>query len=416
MSPCDYDDELAALESMSRAELRAAWKRRGSHDTAKCQRGPAASRARPSIFSPRRLGGITKAMERKLQEIADGGATRRVTPGTRFAREWHGKIHVVTVTGDGRYRWQDRRVEQPVRGCSRNHRHTLVGACVLRHQDPEARCMSQLPLRHLHPEVERGGSRARLQQSRCPARGCAAYIKSQASEGWMLVRERYDDGGISGGTLERPGLQRLLADIAAGHIDIVVVYKVDRLTRSLLDFAKLVEAFDKAGTSFVSITQSFNTTTSMGRLTLNMLLSFAQFEREVTAERIRDKIAHRKPRACGWAERRRSAIGPMAAASPLSRNTQRSSATSSLAMPSSEMSGCWPKNWSKPAFAHPRATITDRSAFGGRPFSRGQLYRMLSNPTLHRHDSIMAAARTRPIIRRSSSKNCGIRCRRFCPT
>src|SRR3954469_14256163 len=125
---------------------------------------------------------------------------------------------------------------------------------------------------------------------------CAAYIMSQASEGWKLVRERYDDGGISGGTLARPGLQRLLADIAAGHIDIVVVYKVDRLTRSLLDFAKLVEAFDKAGTSFVSITQSFNTTTSMGRLTLNMLLSFAQFEREVTAERIRDKIAQSKAR------------------------------------------------------------------------------------------------------------------------
>ena len=125
---------------------------------------------------------------------------------------------------------------------------------------------------------------------------CAAYIKSQASEGWKLVRERYDDGGISGGTLERPALKRLLADIATGHIDIVVVYKVDRLTRSLLDFAKLVEAFDRAGTSFVSITQSFNTTTSMGRLTLNMLLSFAQFEREVTAERIRDKIAQSKAR------------------------------------------------------------------------------------------------------------------------
>ena len=123
---------------------------------------------------------------------------------------------------------------------------------------------------------------------------CAAYIKSQASEGWVLGRERYDDGGISGGTLERPGLKRLLDDIAAGRINIVVVYKVDRLTRSLLDFAKLVEAFDKGGISFVSITQSFNTTNSMGRLTLNMLLSFAQFEREVTAERIRDKIAQSK--------------------------------------------------------------------------------------------------------------------------
>jgi site-specific DNA recombinase len=125
---------------------------------------------------------------------------------------------------------------------------------------------------------------------------CAAYIKSQASEGWLLNRERYDDGGVSGGTLARPALEQLLKDIAAGKIDIVVVYKVDRLTRSLLDFAKLVEALDKAGTSFVSITQSFNTTTSMGRLTLNMLLSFAQFEREVTAERIRDKIAQSKAR------------------------------------------------------------------------------------------------------------------------
>jgi site-specific DNA recombinase len=123
---------------------------------------------------------------------------------------------------------------------------------------------------------------------------CAAYVLSQASEGWQLQPTCYDDGGLSGGTLERPALQRLLADIAAGTIDIVVVYKVDRLTRSLLDFAKLVEVFDRAGASFVSITQSFNTTTSMGRLTLNMLLSFAQFEREVTAERIRDKIAASK--------------------------------------------------------------------------------------------------------------------------
>jgi site-specific DNA recombinase len=123
---------------------------------------------------------------------------------------------------------------------------------------------------------------------------CAAYVLSQASEGWSALPDIYDDGGLSGGSLERPALQRLLADIAVGRVDIIVVYKVDRLTRSLLDFAKLVEAFDKAGVSFVSITQSFNTTTSMGRLTLNMLLSFAQFEREVTAERIRDKIAASK--------------------------------------------------------------------------------------------------------------------------
>ncbi|GIT89441.1 recombinase family protein [Roseobacter sp. OBYS 0001] len=123
---------------------------------------------------------------------------------------------------------------------------------------------------------------------------CAAYISSQKAEGWVLLPERYDDSGRSGGTLERPGLQRLLTDIDLGAVDQILVYKIDRLTRSLADFAKMVERLDAAGTSFVSVTQSFNTATSMGRLTLNMLLSFAQFEREVTAERIRDKIAASK--------------------------------------------------------------------------------------------------------------------------
>ena len=123
---------------------------------------------------------------------------------------------------------------------------------------------------------------------------CEAYIASQKSEGWVVLPQMYDDGGISGGTMDRPALQRLLADVAAGLVDTVVVYKVDRLTRALGDFAKIVEVFDAANVSFVSVTQSFNTTTSMGRLTLNMLLSFAQFEREVTGERIRDKIAASK--------------------------------------------------------------------------------------------------------------------------
>ena len=121
-----------------------------------------------------------------------------------------------------------------------------------------------------------------------------AYVKSQAHEGWRPVRERYDDGGFSGGSMERPALTRLIEAIQAKRIDVVVVYKVDRLTRSLTDFAKLVELFDGHGVSFVSVTQSFNTTSSMGRLTLNVLLSFAQFEREVTGERIRDKIAASK--------------------------------------------------------------------------------------------------------------------------
>src|SRR5450755_3980615 len=118
---------------------------------------------------------------------------------------------------------------------------------------------------------------------------CDAYIKSQRHEGWVPLPALYDDGGYSGGSTERPALKRLLADIQSHLIDVVVVYKVDRLTRALADFAKIVEIFDAAGVSFVSVTQQFNTTTSMGRLTLNVLLSFAQFEREVTGERIRDE-------------------------------------------------------------------------------------------------------------------------------
>lgn len=125
---------------------------------------------------------------------------------------------------------------------------------------------------------------------------CVAYIASQRHEGWIEVPDYYDDGGYSGGTLERPALKRLLADIEAGKVDVVVVYKIDRLSRALMDFAKLVEVFDAHGTTFVSVTQAFNTTTSMGRLTLNILLSFAQFEREVIGERIRDKFAASRAR------------------------------------------------------------------------------------------------------------------------
>ena len=125
---------------------------------------------------------------------------------------------------------------------------------------------------------------------------CEAYVTSQKAEGWSAIREGYDDGGFSGGTLERPGLMRLIQDVEAGLIDVIVVYKIDRLSRSLMDFAKLVEIFDRNDVTFVSVTQSFNTTTSMGRLTLNILLSFAQFEREVIGERIRDKFAASRKR------------------------------------------------------------------------------------------------------------------------
>jgi DNA invertase Pin-like site-specific DNA recombinase len=167
--------------------------------------------------------------------------------------------------------------------CARSSEASHEGVFHRRHAAPPA-------LRGLHPQAQRDA--------------CEAYIASQRAEGWVLIRDRYDDGGYSGGTLERPGLQRLMADIEADLIDVVVVYKIDRLSRALMDFAKLVEVFDRHNVTFVSVTQSFNTTTSMGRLTLNILLSFAQFEREVIGERIRDKFAASRKRGLwmgGWA-------------------------------------------------------------------------------------------------------------------
>lgn len=209
---------------------------------------------------------------------------------------------------------------------------------------------------------------------------CAAYVASQASEGWSLQKDEYDDGGLSGGTLERPALQRLLADIAAGRIDIVVVYKVDRLTRSLLDFSKLVETFDANNTSFVSVTQSFNTTTSMGRLTLNMLLSFAQFEREVTAERIRDKIAASKAKGMwmggnpplGYRPDGRSLAIVEEHARVVRHVYDRYLSLGNVREVTAELDD--------QGIAVPERFATTGRKSGGKPFTRGQIYRLLSNP------------------------------------
>jgi DNA invertase Pin-like site-specific DNA recombinase len=207
---------------------------------------------------------------------------------------------------------------------------------------------------------------------------CAAYILSQASEGWVALPDIYDDGGLSGGSLERPALQRLLAEVAAGRVDIIVVYKVDRLTRSLLDFSKLVEAFDKAGTSFVSVTQSFNTTTSMGRLTLNMLLSFAQFEREVTAERIRDKIAASKAKGMwmggtppiGYAPDGRSLTIVEADAAIVRSIFNRYLELGNVRLVQNQLE--------RDGVRSPRRSrVVSDKHYGGVPFSRGQIYGML---------------------------------------
>ncbi len=208
---------------------------------------------------------------------------------------------------------------------------------------------------------------------------CAAYILSQASEGWTALPDIYDDGGLSGGTLERPALKRLLAEVADGKVDIIVVYKVDRLTRSLFDFAKLVETFDKAGTSFVSVTQSFNTTTSMGRLTLNMLLSFAQFEREVTAERIRDKIAASKARGMwmggtpplGYAPRERSLVIVADHAALIRDLFARYLRLGSVSLLDAELR--------RDGIIIPMRTTAGSKPLGGGAFTRGHLYLVLKN-------------------------------------
>ncbi|MEY3703651.1 MAG: hypothetical protein RLZZ561_1271 [Pseudomonadota bacterium] len=209
---------------------------------------------------------------------------------------------------------------------------------------------------------------------------CAAYALSQKHEGWELVPERYDDGGFSGGNVERPGLKRLLADVAAGKVDIILIYKIDRLTRSLSDFAKIVDVLDTAKASFVSITQSFNTTTSMGRLTLNMLLSFAQFEREVTGERIRDKIAASKrkgmwmggPVPLGYDLENRRLIPNKQEAQLVCHIMEGYLKASSVQTLADELNDQGYKTKVQIRASGPHK--------GGCPFRRGTLYHLLSNP------------------------------------
>jgi site-specific DNA recombinase len=209
---------------------------------------------------------------------------------------------------------------------------------------------------------------------------CEAFINSQRHEGWSCLPQGYDDGGRSGGNMERPALQLLLADIREGKVDVVVVYKIDRLTRSLADFAKIVEIFDAKGVSFVSVTQQFNTTTSMGRLTLNVLLSFAQFEREVTGERIRDKIAASKKKGIwmggvpplGYRVRDRKLIVVEPEAETVRHIFRRYAALGSVRLLQRELEtdGIAGKSWTSAA----------GRSWGGQPLGRGALYRILQNP------------------------------------
>lgn len=208
---------------------------------------------------------------------------------------------------------------------------------------------------------------------------CEAYIQSQRHEGWKMLPGHYDDGGFSGGTMERPGLRQLLADIDAGRVHVVVVYKVDRLTRALGDFARIVETFDAKGVSFVSVTQQFNTTSSMGRLTLNVLLSFAQFEREVTGERIRDKIAASKKKGMwmggnlplGYDTHDRKLVINEAEAATVRHIFERYVALGSVRKLKTELDAA--------GIVSKIRTSKAGNVSGGKPFSRGALYKLLSN-------------------------------------
>lgn len=208
---------------------------------------------------------------------------------------------------------------------------------------------------------------------------CEAFIQSQRSEGWAASPKRYDDGGYSGGTLERPALQKLLEDIKAGLIQTIVVYKIDRLTRSLFDFAKLVEVLDQHNVSFVSITQSFNTTTSMGRLTLNVLLSFAQFEREVIGERVRDKISASKMKGMwmgGAAPAGYRIVGRQLEIDPGEAELVRDIFTKYCELGSVRL---LKSDLDQRDIKSPKRVSKKGNDHGGRPFSRGNLYKILGN-------------------------------------
>jgi len=208
---------------------------------------------------------------------------------------------------------------------------------------------------------------------------CAAFIASQKREGWALVGEMYDDGGFSGATMERPAFQRLLSDVSTGQIDVAVVYKVDRLTRSLSDFAKIVDIFDRHGVSFVSVTQQFNTTSSMGRLTLNILLSFAQFEREVTGERIRDKIAASKKKgmwmgglpSLGYDVKDRKLVVNHKEAETVRQIFRRYTELRSVRELEDALDAA--------GIVSKVRTAADGSQYGAQPLSRGAIYLMLQN-------------------------------------
>src|SRR3954454_23479137 len=272
-----------------------------------------------------------------------------------------------------------RAVSFAVRSRPPDHRGALVRPALLRAEGMTGKAVARRCAVYTRKSSEEG-----LEQDfnslHAQREACEAFIRSQQGEGWRLIETAYDDGGLSGGTLERPALQHLLADIAQHRVDTIVVYKVDRLTRSLMDFAKLVELFDRHGVTFVAVTQQFNTTSSMGRLTLNILLSFAQFEREVIGERVRDKIAASKQKGM-WM----GGVAPLGyeikdrklAICPEGAETVRLIFCRYLELGSVRV---LKQELDQTGIRSKERTRRDGSRIGGQSFSRGALYALLSNP------------------------------------
>src|ERR1700736_1336860 len=313
------------------------------------------------------LAGETKRLLDRSRSPEEGGQdavrvsqrTAVLRPGTILAREWNGQMQRVAVLGDG-FAWNGNTYPSLSKVA-----FAITGtrwSCAIYTRVSTDQGLEQ-DFNSLDAQYE----------------ASQAYIRSQAHAGWTLRRAKYDDGGFSGGHTDRPALQRLLEDVRSGQIDVIVVYKVDRLTRSLADFAKLVELFEQHNVSFVSVTQQFNTTTSMGRLTLNVLLSFAQFEREVTSERIRDKIAASKRKGL-W-------VGGMA---PLGYNTKDRKIT--VNEPEAEVVRTIFRRYlklgsinllladlRKSGLATKVRTLRSGEKVGGIPFGRGMLGHVLRN-------------------------------------
>ena len=394
----DIEAQIAALEALTIADLRVEWCRlyratlptRLSRDLL----------IRGVVYSlqERAFGMLSLSTRRMLHSLSQGGDQRggpaaipiTLKPGTKLVREWHGHVHTVAVLNDG-FEYQGQRYPSLTRIARRitgSHwsgplfSGSVSGGDWTRTRQRTRKSMSrQHPLRcavYTRKSSEEGLEQA-FNSLHAQREACEAFIKSQRHEDWSCLPQLYDDGGRSGGTMERPALQQLLADIQSGKVDVVAVYKIDRLTRSLADFAKIVEIFDAKGVSFVSVTQQFNTTTSMGRLTLNVLLSFAQFEREVTrrAHPRQDPASKKKGMwmggvpPLGYAVRERKLIIIEREAETVRHIFRRYAALGSARLLKQELEaeGIAGKRW----------TSVSGRRWGGRPIGRGALYLMLRN-------------------------------------